>query len=433
MVEPIVNRNPPFLTSIGPLVLQYHPQRCAFLLAEIHSESPAFEFLQVGDCFLSVAGENFSDIGSAREQQQDRLAALSRRLLAPPSSLISVQVQRSVSQAPLDLCIPCLSVEHHFSVRLFGPTTSRIIHAGWIAKDGVYSGAFHRRYAVLARDSDLECSLIWREKQDGPTKGSVIVGPTRNCRVDAAERAPEGCVLPLPTDCWSGLLLEVPGRTIRIFCDSTAERNVWLHALTAAALGRFVTAAKYQSKIVRHRTAPDVEVAAAAADAAANETQTALAFASLQANVLQAFDPPQSDVLQSLLARLRFLEDNARAQNAVIEQLSAQLKRQQLCSALAFMGVISAGSGDRDAGYFTGEKEFNRTAPHLLEQALGAKYVAEQRSAAPPGDPWWLRTFELVSAKEFRPSPEECDVTLERLRAVASAANAHVKQHTTPQ
>ena len=420
MVEPIVNRNPPFLTSIGPLVLQYHPQRRAFVLAEIHSESPAFEFLQLGDCFLSVAGENFSDISSAREQQQDRLAALSRRLLAPPSSLISVQVQRSVSQAPLDLCIPCLSVEHHFSVRLFGPTTTRVIHAGWIAKDGVYSGAFHRRYAVLARDSDIECSLIWREKQDGPIKGSVTVGPTRNCRVDAAERAPEGCVLPLPTDCWSGLLLEVPGRTIRIFCDSTAERNVWLHALTAAALGRFVTAPKYQSKIVRPRSAPDVEVAAAAAD-------------TLQADVVQAFDPPQSDVLQSLLARLRFLEDNARAQNAVIEQLSAQLKRQQLCSALAFMGVISAGSSDRDAGCFTGEKEFNRTAPHLLEQALGSKYVAEQSSAAPPGDPWWLRTFELVSAKEFRPSPEECDVTLERLRAVASAANAHVKQHTTPQ
>ena len=220
----------------------------------VHSLMQRFpkDCLRIGDRILSINGQSVTHFTNVKP--------LYDLLLGPPCSCVRVVVDRVICENdPVPFSVPRMSLQEHFEARAF--IDHEIIFQGWIAKDGRFSSSFKRRWARLSlfnpydpydregiayhREGLLGFCFCWGES--GPDN---FVEKSRECfylpqdsvSVTHLVQPPPG--KQLPAFCTEfGLLLKIRGpnvrgpfgRSIKIFCDSESEREVWMCVFNMAS------------------------------------------------------------------------------------------------------------------------------------------------------------------------------------------------------
>jgi hypothetical protein len=148
-------------------------------------------------------------------------------------------------------------VQEHFAGKVL--EIAEIIFEGWIAKDGRFSSSFKRRWAKLSwglahPELELSCfdnltqlNFCFSWGECGPDNFTEKNSVRFKLPGDAVSVAPldqplQGKQLPSPCSNF-GFLLTIRGafranRAINIFCDSKADRDIWMCVFNMAACSR---------------------------------------------------------------------------------------------------------------------------------------------------------------------------------------------------
>jgi hypothetical protein len=254
--------------SVSPFVVKalIYQRRHDSLLHGGHNPNPC---LCIGDRITSINEQVVTHMATC-----DSLYDL---LKGPPGSCVRIGVDRLFckgdEQCPVGcnlyawpittqsvlLDVPRLSWAEVFVGESFG--LDSIIFQGWIAKDGVFSGSFNRRWARLSvhkrsgwfvfnpdqadfrfawgesgPDNFVEKNSVRFNHEDIATNESEHVWTSNdNNRVTPLEHTPLDKPLPaLCSDFTFGFLLKIRGRVMRIFCDSRSNRDGWMCAFNLA-------------------------------------------------------------------------------------------------------------------------------------------------------------------------------------------------------
>ena len=204
-----------------------------FAVTSLMQRSPK-HCLRIGDRILSIDGQSVTHFTTVKP--------LYDLLLGPPSSCVRLVVDRVICEDdPVPLSVPRMSVQEHFEARAFND--HEIIFQGWIAKDGRFSSSFKRRWAQLSLFNLYDTATSTKEKAQlgfcfcwGESGPDNFVERSRECfympqdsvsATHLAQPLPHG--KQLPAFCTEfGFLLKIRGRSMKIFCDSESDREVWM-------------------------------------------------------------------------------------------------------------------------------------------------------------------------------------------------------------
>lgn len=211
-----------------------------FAVTSLMQRSPE-HCLRIGDRILSINGQSVTHITTVKP--------LYDLLLGAACSCVRVVVDRVICpDDPVPFSVPRLSVQEHFGARSF--LDHEPIFQGWIAKDGRFSSCFNRRWARLSlfvpyANAEISTKL-WHQVGFcfcwGDTGPDHFVEKSRICfYLPQDSVSVTHLVQPLPGKqlprlCTEfGFLLKIHGRSMKIFCDSEAERDVWMCVFNMAS------------------------------------------------------------------------------------------------------------------------------------------------------------------------------------------------------
>jgi hypothetical protein len=382
--------------------------------------------LRIGDRILSINGESIAHMPTSD--------ALSYLLTGPLGTSVDIVVDRvTCAPQPLALHVPRSSVEEHFGGKVFG--NGAVICEGWIAKDGRFSSTFKRRWArlvpvVWSTESMTGYNFLfsWGESASAKFVESRSVylrvpGGAHSVSITPLDLPPHGQQLAAPSSNF-GFNLHIGGRAINIFLDSLHVRDVWMRVLGMAqrtpecncayvfpgsivttnheVMGKspWITADAEMSgasivKMDELRLAKlflesqeldRSQLAAAKEEEVMREEQ----FGAQQErdrlqlqHIAACGSLTGGDVaalLHTTVARLHALErQNAmlrnenRAQNAIIHQFAAEMKQNQLQSALVFRQLAQALCSSEHRST-VGAKHADKFAVNILTDVLGAQH-----------------------------------------------------------
>ena len=346
-------------------------------------------------------------------------------LAGPLGSSVDIVVDRvTCAPQPLALSVPRSSVEEHFGGKVW--SQGEIILQGRISKDGRFSSTFKRRWAKLkvigpqlnkAKPRfEFSCGEIGPagfvennsasfDCQDWyTTEKTVCIAPL--------DHPPDGQQLPAPCSVY-GFMLQIGSRSISIFCDSKFDRDMWMSVLNMASRTVFnrlspcsIVTYDHHSRNLTPWVQHDSEISVALAKLEETRAMAPLLERSQQeedANEGEQFQQQELEqdlvqlqsiaasgglesqvalltkLLESTLTRVQVLERQnsmmhaeARAQNAIIEQLTAQTKQLQLHSANLHRQVAQAMMTEDAQVAGTQALKF---AENILINVLGAQHT----------------------------------------------------------
>jgi hypothetical protein len=426
-----IERKPPVEWSVSPWVVT------ALMPRDSGSRG-----LRISDRVLAINGQSVTHMAT--------IDSLHDLLEGPVGSSVDIVVDRvTCAPQPLALSEPRSSYEEHFGKKVFN--RGEVIFEGWISKDGRFSSTFKRRWAQLTINS-INWGFYFRWGEIGPAgfaeNGSASfdmpyrIKERESVFITPLDHPPHGQQLPAPCSVY-GFMLQIDSRTISIFCDSKFDRDIWMSVLNMAK--RTVLEKILPCSIVtfchqRNNLTPlvhyDVEISvalqtfeetramASSLEAEANEGEP-FQQQQLEQDLLQLQSIAASDGLENQVAlltkRVQVLERQnsmmhaeARAQNAIIELLTAQTKQLQLHSANLHRQMARALYTDQYDDDDRFRQQAHKFAVNILANVLGA------------ADP---HTVAVSEEKPDSPSFE----SLESLHAFAASYSTTAGMNATKQ
>ncbi len=338
--------------------------------------------LRIGDRVLSINGESVTHMATSD--------SLSDLLTGPLGSSVDIVVERvTCAPQPLALSVPRSSIEEHFGAKLV--RNHDIICQGWITKDGQFLSVLKRRWAWLYY-SDGIFKFCWSKLESRtPIEDSVSLNIFHKSESESRritwplDSLPPGKQLSTPCSNF-GFLLSLGGRAISIFCDSQPARDLWISVLNMAQRtpdydgdyvlpGSIVTNSHREHPWILHDDEFEIAITKREEETGWKKVHAAVYLQQEQAQQQLRMQQEQDRVqlqritesgnlsggdaialLQSTIMRVQALElkndllqrqnfllhAETRAQNAVIDHLTAQTKQQQLQDALLFLQVAEA-------------------------------------------------------------------------------------------
>ena len=388
-----------------------------FVVTALMPRDSGSKGLRISDRVLAINGQSVTHLAT-----RDSLYDL---LVGPLGTSVDIVVDRvTCAPQPLALSVPRSSIEEHFGGKVF--SAGEVIWQGWISKDGRFSSTFKRRWAQLKYKSFYKFEFSWGEI--GPAgfaeNSSASFGKweTGSFCITPLDHPPHGQQLPAPCSVY-GFMLQIGSRTISIFCDSKFDRDIWTSVLNMAertnrlTSGSIITThnqpaanpwVQYDaeisvalSKLEETRAmAPSLESSQHEEEASEGEQfqQQQLEQDLLQLQTIAASSGLENQValltklLHSTVTRVQVLERQnsmmhaeTRAQNAIIEQLTAQTKQLQLHSANLHRQVARAMYTENDD---RASEQAHKFAESILINVLGAQHshtvtVSEEKPTNP--------------------------------------------------
>ena len=374
--------------------------------------------LRISDRVLAINGQSVTHMATS-----DSLYDL---LAGPLGTSVDIVVDRvTCAPQPLALSVPRSSIKEHFGGKVF--SEGEVIWQGWISKDGRFSSTFKRRWAQLKYKSCYKFEFSWGEiSPTGFVENSSASFTTwETFCITPLDHPPHGQQLPAPCSVY-GFMLQIGSRTISIFCDSKFARDIWTSVLNMAKRTSFYKPSPDSIFTCHHHRSnqtPWVQYDAEISVALSKLEETRAMVSSLEssqqeeeASEGEQFQQQQleQDLLQlqsiaassglenqvalltkllhSTLTRVQVLERQnsmmhaeTRAQNAIIEQLTAQTKQLQLHSANLHRQVARAMFTENDD---RASEQAHKFAESILINVLGAQHthtvtVSEEKPTNP--------------------------------------------------
>ena len=395
-----------------------------FVVTALMPRDSGSKGLRISDRVLAINGQSVTHMATS-----DSLYDL---LVGPLGTSVDIVVDRvTCAPQPLALSVPRSSIEEHFGGKVF--SEGEVILQGWISKDGRFSSTFKRRWAKLKVpnvnvNSFRPCfEFSWGEI--GPTgfvensSASFFLRERESVCITPLDHPPHGQQLPAPCSVY-GFMLQIGSRTISIFCDSKFARDIWTSVLNMAKRTNNYRLSSGSIFTTHHQPAanPWVQYDAEISVALSKLEETRAMASSLEssqqeeASEGEQFQQQQleQDLLQlqtiaassglenqvALLTKLlhstvtrvqvlerqnRMMHAETRAQNAIIEQLTAQTKQLQLHSANLHRQVARAMYTENDD---RASEQAHKFAESILINVLGAQHthtvtVSEEKPTNP--------------------------------------------------
>ena len=429
--------------------------------------------LRISDRVLAINGQSVTHMATS-----DSLSWLYDLLAGPLGSSVDIVVDRvTCAPQPLALSVPRSSVEEHFGGKIF--SNGDVIWQGWISKDGRFSSTFKRRWAQLKFEAPEYCSprIAFSWGEIGPAGfAENNSADLRIACIAPLDHPPHGQQLPVPCSVY-GFMLFTSSRTISFFCDSKFGRDIWMSVLNMAKRTDYGKLSPCSIITTQHTPAAnpwvhyDAEISVAISKL--EETRAMVpSLESLQkeeeANEGEQFQQQQLEqdllqlqsiaasgglenqvvlltkLLESTVTRVQVLERQnsmmhaeTRAQNAIIEQLTAQTKQLQLHSANLHRQVARASNtgetGDDDRASEHDDRaseQAHKFAVNILANVLGAQHshtvaVSEEKPTRPNFDS--LEALHDFAASYSTPTAD-MNASKQKLRDASLRSNQAFQQ-----